>query len=215
MIFEYPEEGEGDSMGKWTICKISWALFILNGCATSNALKTAAVSERNIDNLARLNLGMTQSQVLHIMRDPYKDESFELLEDHYDVWFYLTQPTVLGQTRMVPFNLTPLIFRNKILVGNGFGYYNWLKDRNSDSKKSKISPKDLKINDSMKNATSMIDMHQLLSMSSPKKTEKELADPPPVKTSPPEAPEPKKDIEINEKDNQMIQDEQDQNFDFW
>jgi outer membrane protein assembly factor BamE (lipoprotein component of BamABCDE complex) len=103
-------------MRNWKICCIV-ALLTLHGCATSDGLKTTAISERNIDNLARLNLGMSEEQVLGIMRDPHAGDSFQLSEDQYDVWFYVVHPTVLGQTRMVPFNLTPLVFRNKILVG--------------------------------------------------------------------------------------------------
>ncbi len=210
-------------MRKWNVCTTLSALLLLHGCATSNALKTTAVSERNIDNLSRLNLGMSEDQVLRIMRDPYKDESFQLSEDQYDVWLYVTQPTVLGQTRMVPFNLTPLIFRNKILVGTGYGYYNWLKDRSNENKQSTLSPEENKIKESIKNQETSVNstvqsrvMPELLSMSSPQKTDespsspKELTDPPP-----PKSPPAKKDIEINEEDEKMLQDESDQNFNFW
>jgi hypothetical protein len=187
-------------MGK-RIYILSWVLLVLQSCATSDALKTTAISERNVDNLARLNLGMTQSQVLGIMRDPYKDESFQLAEDQYDVLFYVVKPTVLSQTRMVPFNLTPLTFKNKILVGTGYSYYSWLKDKLVESQK---------LNPALQIGYTFNQLPEMLSMCTPKKSEKEVADPPP----PPPPPE-KKEIEINEEDEQMQQDESDQNFDFW
>lgn len=166
------------------------ALLVLESCATSNALKTTAVSERNIDNLARLNLGMSQAQVLGIMRDPYDNEVFQLEEDKYDVFFYVTNPTVLGQTRMVPFNLTPLIFRNKILIGTGYAYYHWLKSKTLE-KPAEVSMSCFR---------------------------KEIADESSSSEStepPPPSPNKKKEIEVDEEDEEMIQDEGDQNFNFW
>jgi len=156
------------------------------------------VSERNIDNLARLNLGMSKAQVLRIMPNPFEYETLQLFDEKFDVLFYVTNPTVLGQTRMVPFNLTPLIFKNKILVAVGYGYYNYLKDKIVESKKE--APK----------------VEAEISMSCVKKQEPEaeLADPPPP-TTPSPSPSKKKDIQINEEDEQMIQDEDDQNFNFW
>lgn len=76
--------------------------------------------------LARVRKGMGQKQVLQVMHKPYKYETFEIEEDVYDVWFYVTRTTVLDQSRMVPQNLTPLTFKNGILVGTGYTYYYYL-----------------------------------------------------------------------------------------
>ena len=97
---------------------------VLCGCMPNQGLSTAADSEINIRNISRLERGMNQVQVLKIMRQPYSDSVFVLENDTYDVWFYVTNPTALGQSRMVPLNLTPLAFKNGILIGWGKNYYN-------------------------------------------------------------------------------------------
>ena len=181
------------------------ALLVLHSCATSNALKTTAISERNIDNLARINLGMTKAQVLSIMRDPHEYEVLQLADDKYVVWFYVTNPTVMSQTRMVPFNLTPLIFKEKVLIATGYGYYNWLKDKIIESKKAPPPPPPP--------AAPISFMPELFSMGCFKQRANE--DPPPPPKDPAESPPKKKSIEIDEEDEEMIQDEGDQNFNFW
>lgn len=93
------------------------------GCMASNGLQYEAMSETNQYHLARVRKGMSQRQVLYIMHKPYSYESFEAEDDIYDVWFYVTRATGLDQTRMVPQNLTPLTFKNGILVGTGYSWY--------------------------------------------------------------------------------------------
>lgn len=93
------------------------------GCLTSNGLQYEAMSETNQYHMARVRKGMSQRQVLEIMHKPYSYETFEVEDDVYDVWFYVTRPTVLDQTRMVPQNLTPLTFKNGVLVGTGYQWY--------------------------------------------------------------------------------------------
>jgi len=66
---------------------------------------------------------MGEKQVLQIMHKPYQYESFEVCGDIYDVWFYVTRTTGLDQSRMVPQNLTPLTFKNGVLVGTGYYWY--------------------------------------------------------------------------------------------
>src|SRR3990167_3430848 len=98
-------------------------IIFLTGCLQSNALTYQAMSDTNVYHLARVRKGMSQRQVLQIMHKPYSYESFEFDDEIYDVWFYVTRPTGLDQTRMVPQNLTPLTFKNGILVGTGYNYY--------------------------------------------------------------------------------------------
>ncbi len=106
--------------------KSSW-LFLLGtcvaGCMSSNGLQYEAVAETNVYRIARVRKGMSEKEVLQIMHKPYSYESFETDEDVYDVWFYVTKPTGLDQTRMVPQNLTPLTFKNGVLVGTGYSWY--------------------------------------------------------------------------------------------
>ncbi len=97
-------------------------LFIA-GCMASNGLQYEAMSETNQYHLARIRKGMSQRQVLCIMHKPFSYETFQVDDDIYDVWFYVTRPTGLDQTRMVPQNLTPLTFKNGVLVGTGYNYY--------------------------------------------------------------------------------------------
>jgi outer membrane protein assembly factor BamE (lipoprotein component of BamABCDE complex) len=93
------------------------------GCVSNSGLQYDTVSTTNLYHMARIRKGMNETQVLQVMRQPYDYETFELEEDVYDVWFYVTNPTVLGQSRMVAQNLTPLSFKNGILVGTGYDYY--------------------------------------------------------------------------------------------
>lgn len=69
---------------------------------------------------------MQKGEVMQIMRHPYAQETFQLSGNCYEVWFYVTRETGLGQSRMVPQNLTPLTFKDGTLVGWGFDYYNHL-----------------------------------------------------------------------------------------
>ena len=89
----------------------------------SNALTYDSQATINQSHLARVRKGMSEKQVLQIMRKPYSYETFQVEDDVYDVWFYVTKPTGLDQTRMVAQNLTPLTFKNGILVGNGYTWY--------------------------------------------------------------------------------------------
>jgi len=104
-----------------------WFLLLsmgLAGCGmSSNGLQYEAVSEQNIYRIARTQKGMSEAQVLRIMHRPYSYESFQIDDDVYDVWFYVTKTTGLDQTRMVPQNLTPLTFKNGVLVGSGYYWY--------------------------------------------------------------------------------------------
>lgn len=171
-------------------------VFLFHSCATSDALKTSSVGERNVNNLYRVQMGMGEKQVLRIMRDPYHSESFQVGEDRYDVLFYVTEMTAMNQTRMVPLNLTPLTFKNQILVGQGYNYYYWLKKQSIPKKTVPQTAPKLEEN-SIKPA-----IEEAVSMSSPpKKGDQE--------------PPPETDIEIRPKDKDMWDDESDENFDFW
>ncbi len=86
-------------------------------------LSSLADSETNISNLTQVSKGMTEREVLRAMRQPYEYDTICIGEDVYDIWFYTTSPTVLGQSRMVPQNLTPLVFKNGILIGQGYNIY--------------------------------------------------------------------------------------------
>lgn len=119
----------------------SLAASLLAGCMANQGLGTQAWSENNTYNLWRISKGMDQAVVLQIMHKPFRYETFEVDQDVYDVWFYITRPTVLGQSRMVPQNLTPLTFRNGVLIDIGYVYYNYLlKEEKARAKTAKNLP---------------------------------------------------------------------------
>lgn len=130
--------GRGGHVKKTVLFAI--LLCTLSGCMPNMGLGTSADADNNVYNLSRLTCGMTEKEVLCIMRCPYCDETFIVDGDTYDVWFYVTEPTVLGQSRMVPLNLTPLTFKNGKLVGWGYSYYNYLRKRELSQEKPEITP---------------------------------------------------------------------------
>ena len=123
---------------KW--CGLIFSGICLAGCMTNKGLETDAVADNNRYHLSKVRKGMYEAQVLSIMRQPYKYESFELGEDIYDVWFYVTNPTVLGQSRMVAQNLTPLSFKNGVLVGTGYDYYYYVTRESAKQAAAALPP---------------------------------------------------------------------------
>lgn len=82
-----------------------------------------SMTQENIWNLSRLEIGMKQKEVRRIMHDPYKTQI--IADDHagFEIWFYVTRPAALDQNRLVRQNVTPLTFENGVLQGWGFEYY--------------------------------------------------------------------------------------------
>jgi outer membrane protein assembly factor BamE (lipoprotein component of BamABCDE complex) len=113
---------------------------LLHSCVANDGLGSSSTAQINIDHLSRLCVGMNQAEVLNIMQQPYSQQTFDMDESVFDVWFYVTKPTVLGQTRMVPMNLTPLTFKNGELIGWGFSYYNYLVKRKKSANKALRGP---------------------------------------------------------------------------
>jgi hypothetical protein len=103
------------------------SLLLFCSCVANTVLGDAHNAENNVSRLSRVSLRMDKETVLKIMHAPYDKEDFRIGEDRYEVWFYVTSGTLLGQSRMVPRNLTPLTFRGQILVGFGYDYYYWLR----------------------------------------------------------------------------------------
>ncbi len=53
-------------------------IFLFSGCMPNGGLSDSAASEINIVNISRIEKGMTQAEVLKIMRHPYNDAVFDL-----------------------------------------------------------------------------------------------------------------------------------------
>ncbi len=100
---------------------------LLYSCMGST-MQTSLKSEQNRDNIVGLRLGMTQEDVLTLMGSPYKSEVHKIENNTYVIYFYVTEPTVLGQSKLIEQNFTPVVFKDNILVGWGTNYYNYLMD---------------------------------------------------------------------------------------
>jgi hypothetical protein len=109
---------------------IKWLpLLLLTGCMSNDSLRTLSMSQDNIWNLSRLCIGMDESQVLQIMHYPYSKKTIETTAETYQIWFYVTKSSGLAQSRLVRQNLTPLTFENGILRGWGYEFYNYTLKR--------------------------------------------------------------------------------------
>lgn len=186
----------------------------LTGCAGNDGLYTLDASNKNVYRISSLAVGMSQTLVLQIMKQPYSHQSFERGESVYDIWFYITTPTVLGQTRMVPQNLTPLAFKDGILIGWGFNYYNHFKKQQeevlnqTEGKPQKENPEapDNELENTLKKLPlSHSSSEKSTSMSSKPKQPTEAP-----KTEE-KKPEPKKPL-LDEQDDDMLDDATDQDF---
>ena len=99
---------------------------VLFSACSRSPIATSVKSEENKYNLSWVKVGMTQSSVYNKMGCPQRTEKTEINGVDYEIWYYLTKRYALGQTRLLPQNTTPLIFKNKKLVGWGREYYNYL-----------------------------------------------------------------------------------------
>lgn len=85
------------------------------GCESLNPYK---VAQKNVENSKRLRIGMTKAQVLGIMGEPLKDESF----NRPDIWFYYFEPNWLDGM-ITEDECFPLVFQSGKLAGWGNSFY--------------------------------------------------------------------------------------------
>ncbi|MBE6358900.1 MAG: DUF3192 domain-containing protein [Lentisphaerae bacterium] len=90
-------------------------LFITAGCASLNPYK---VAEKNIRNSKQLRIGMTKAEVLAVMGEPEKNESFS----KPDVWFYYYDCNWLDGF-VTEEECFPLVFADGKLLGFGNNFY--------------------------------------------------------------------------------------------
>lgn len=177
----------------------------LAGCMANNGLGSLSMATDNISNLSRISVGMSQSQVLHIMRHPYSQETYAVQGDTYDVWFYVTKPTVLGQSRMVHQNLTPLTFKNGSLLGWGYDHYHHIFKEPEKKPAPPPQKEEIKKIEDIK-------LEKALEGKGTGEGDISMAKPP--KPAPEEDDEEKERCP-GEKDDRMIEEADEQNFDFW
>lgn len=179
----------------------------LAGCMANNALGSSATADINVNNLARIAVGMSKEEVWLIMKMPYSQESFHLQTDQYDVWFYVTLPSALGQSQMVRANLTPVTFKNGYLVAVGNDYYRWLLKQEKMS--SAPPPQE-------KQAPQEEDRDLERALDQPPAKSTSMSSRPKQNDSPPPAAESEEDdVQLDEKDRKMLEEDSEQNFDFW
>ncbi len=192
-------------------------VFLTGCCSTSMGLSTLSDSETNISNLTQVYRGMTQGEVLRAMRHPYEYNTVSIGEDVYDIWFYVTSPTILGQSRMVPQNLTPLVFKNGILIGRGYNAYDAiLVKRNAPPKE----PAAKKHRENKALEKSLEAMNKRSDPPPPPMTRTLDEEVPPDEDNPGDHPEktpekPEKKKAFDKEGNRMNEDASEQDFDYW
>jgi hypothetical protein len=62
------------------------------------------------------------------MGGPNKSEQKKYESSIYTVWYYITEPPILGQSRLVSRNYTPLVFQSDKLIGWGKKFYRYTFD---------------------------------------------------------------------------------------
>jgi hypothetical protein len=105
-------------------------LFIVS--CSKTIISTGAAAEENIMNMSSLDLCMTKKQVLSVMGSPYKTEKKYNKDGMYDIWYYITEPILLGQSKLIDRNFTPLIFEGGYLIGWGRSFYRYTFDINNE-----------------------------------------------------------------------------------
>lgn len=177
------------------------SLLLLTGCVANDGLRTMSMSQDNIWNLSRLCIGMDESQVLQIMHYPYQKKTVTHGDAVYQIWFYVTRPVGLAQSRLVRQNMTPLTFENGVLQGWGFAYYQHILGQKPVEKKVSEPPK-TPDDKSLEHAIEGIEKAPVTSQN---------------QESPPKEEKPKEEDEehLDDEDREMIDEEHDQNFNFW
>lgn len=87
------------------------------------------VGSENVENSKQLRIGMTKAQVLKIMGEPLKGETFCTP----DVWFYQTQ-TVWADGLTTEDECIPLVFTDGKLAGWGTVYYTHFRQQKKTEK---------------------------------------------------------------------------------
>ena len=88
---------------------------IFAGCSTVNPYMRA---KENVENSKRLRVGMTKAEVLAIMGEPLREESF----NRPDLWYYYFETNWLDGL-ITEDECFPLVFSNGKLVGWGNSFY--------------------------------------------------------------------------------------------
>ena len=97
----------------WLVCFV--VLTLCCGCESVNPYR---IAEKNINNSKNLRIGMTKAEVLQIMGEPLKNESF----NKPDLWYYYYDCNWLDGLTTEE-ECFPLVFRDGKLIGWGNRFY--------------------------------------------------------------------------------------------
>ena len=113
-------------MKKWFLAGLCAGLgaMILTGCATVNPYQRA---KENVANSKLLRVGMTKAEVLKIMGEPERNETF----NQPDVWFYYFETNWLDGF-ITEDECFPLLFKDGKLIGWGNAFYTRHRIENRD-----------------------------------------------------------------------------------
>jgi len=100
---------------KKTVILLTLSVFI-SGCEAICKFDGACWAQRNRDNLNRLGIGMTKSEVREIMGKPYKREASGKTE----WWFYQTEHSAYEPDYV---RYTPIAFEDEKVIGWGRNFY--------------------------------------------------------------------------------------------
>ena len=104
-------------------------------CLFSGCTMPWTEAQNNLDNSKRLRVGMTKSEVLKIMGQPLRDETF----CKPDIWYYYVEQ-IWADGLIAEEECMPLVFENGKLAGWGNHFLTRYRLRRKDNSKSLIIP---------------------------------------------------------------------------
>ena len=111
------------------------SFFLLSGCM-ERMMQEELAAEHNMINWQRLEIGMNENQVLNAMSFPDRKEFHVVDGREYAVWFYLTNTTKpVFVKKFSKKNYSPVVFRNGVLIGWGYDFYNYVFDVKQEKRK--------------------------------------------------------------------------------
>ena len=123
-------------MGKM-ILMLACCTVLFAGCTAVNPMQRA---KENIENSKRLRVGMTKAQVLEIMGEPVKNESF----NRPDLWYYYSDMNWFDGL-VTEDECFPLVFKDGKLIGWGNSFYTKYRiDRRNEVQNVELPPEAVK-----------------------------------------------------------------------
>lgn len=117
------------------------ALFLITSACAFNPLRRSVEAENKKIEMFNLKRGMDQNDVKMALGCPHKTETINYDNQLYVVWYFITKGPYLYQTRLINENLSPVVFKDGVLVGWGWNFYNYLFDVNNAKQRKKIFEK--------------------------------------------------------------------------